>query len=196
LTAMDLRHADRTAGLWTTEDVETVGEVGKHSDIAIDSDDALHIAYWDETGRSVRHATGTTGAWTTSVIDDGGDIPGAISIAIGPGDKEVVTYRNDVTDQLMIASRVADTWMLEPFGAEGRATGNTAVAIDDHGRIHVAFTTPSGVDYVRLHDGTVDSTSILGATLGEGSSLAVTADGVAHIVWSNGTNVGYLSGCL
>ena len=43
---------------WIYEDVDTYGNVGKFVDMAIDSNDLVHIVYYDDSTNSIKYATG------------------------------------------------------------------------------------------------------------------------------------------
>ena len=54
----DFAVAHHDGSSWVYEDVDTYGNVGKFIDMAIDSNDTLHIVYFDETSGSIKYATG------------------------------------------------------------------------------------------------------------------------------------------
>ena len=54
----DLMVAMNDGSSWVYEDVDTYGNVGTFVDMAIDSNDTLHIVYFDETTGSIKYATG------------------------------------------------------------------------------------------------------------------------------------------
>ena len=54
----DLMVAMNDGSSWVYEDVDTYGNVGTFIDMAIDSNDTLHIVYFDETTGSIKYATG------------------------------------------------------------------------------------------------------------------------------------------
>ncbi len=55
----DLKFAMRTAGNWISEDVDTAGNVGTHTSLAIDGDGYAHIAYRDADNERLKYAKST-----------------------------------------------------------------------------------------------------------------------------------------
>jgi hypothetical protein len=55
----DLKFAMRTPGGWVSEDVDTVGDVGTHTSLAIDSEGYAHIGYRDATNERLKYAKST-----------------------------------------------------------------------------------------------------------------------------------------
>jgi hypothetical protein len=55
----DLKFAMRTAIGWVSEDVDTLGDVGTHTSLAIDNEGYAHIAYRDATNEFLKYAKST-----------------------------------------------------------------------------------------------------------------------------------------
>jgi hypothetical protein len=55
----DLKFAMSTTGGWVSEDVDTAGDVGTHTSLAIDNDGYAHIAYRDADNERLKYAKST-----------------------------------------------------------------------------------------------------------------------------------------
>jgi hypothetical protein len=55
--SQDLKYATNYSGAWTTTTLDSSGDVGNYCDIAIDSNDRLHISYYDATSGDLKYAT-------------------------------------------------------------------------------------------------------------------------------------------
>ena len=62
------RHAGRLAwtATWQTFVLDSTGDVGYFTSIAVDKNDKIHISYLDNTNRVLKYATNTTGAWVVT----------------------------------------------------------------------------------------------------------------------------------
>ncbi len=68
---------------WTCETVDSVGNVGMYSSIAVDPTDNLPIiAYYDQTNGALKLAIGTAVGWAFKTIDDPVLSPGGISASL------------------------------------------------------------------------------------------------------------------
>lgn len=67
----DCRYATLVDDQWDTVSVATGDEGCSGPSIAIDNEDALHIAYFDNTQRKLMYGTNTAGTWTMTPIADG-----------------------------------------------------------------------------------------------------------------------------
>ncbi len=75
-TGGDLMYATNASGSWASSTVVSTGTVGRYSDIAIGSDDVVHIAYDDTTNTRIMHLTeaptyASTGTYTSGPISLG-----------------------------------------------------------------------------------------------------------------------------
>lgn len=102
-----LKYATNAAGSWTTYTIDIIGTggiVGEFSSIALDTNDKVHIAYYDRTNGDLKHATNSSGSWVASIVDSEGDVGWYCSIAVGPDDKVHISYHDSATDDLKYAT--------------------------------------------------------------------------------------------
>ena len=51
------KYATNQSGSWANTTVDSVGTVGQYTSIAIDSNDVVHISYYDATNKDLKYAT-------------------------------------------------------------------------------------------------------------------------------------------
>jgi hypothetical protein len=115
----DLKYASNVGGSWTTETVDSAGDVGYYNSLAFDASGNPHIAYLDETNWNLMYAS-KVGAnpWTTETIFSTGNVGWSSSLAFDASGNPHISYldvTNDPVNALMYAS----------FGSETVVTGNS-----------------------------------------------------------------------
>ena len=54
--------------------MDSSGDVGRYTSIAIDTADKVHISYSDVSNEDLMYATNATGSWVTETVDSGGNV--------------------------------------------------------------------------------------------------------------------------
>jgi ELWxxDGT repeat protein len=101
-TNLKYAYLDFDTSLWSTETVDggfgagEVGDVGKHSSLAIDGDDNLFISYYDESNKDLKIAEKyDDGDWNIETIDAAGNVGKYSEITIDKDDIPNVIYYED-----------------------------------------------------------------------------------------------------
>jgi len=68
--------------------------VGQYTDIAIDSQSAVHISYSYYTSGDLKYATNRSGIWVTSTVDSAGSVGMYTAIALGTNDQVFICYQD------------------------------------------------------------------------------------------------------
>ncbi len=146
-------------GAIPTSILESTGEVGRGTSLAIDANGYKHVTYFDDTNYVLKYATDASGSWvnitlnTTTyhqqsssssiVIDSGGVLHVAYSGASGN-----LTYATCSSTCTSNAS-----WTFVEIDDSGSASGSPSLAIDSNNTMHISYieynagTTPETLKY-------------------------------------------------
>jgi hypothetical protein len=138
-----------SASSWTTTSVVTTGAVGSFTSIAIDSNDAVHISYYDGTNDDLKYATcasscSSASSWTTTSVDTTGDVGSFTSIAIDSNDAVHISYYDTTNKDLKYATCAsscssASSWTTTSVDTTGIVGPYTSIAIDSNDAVHISY---------------------------------------------------------
>ncbi len=188
-----------TLSNWTTSYIDTPGIVGQYTSIGRDSNDKLHISYFDYTNKDLKYATDATGVWVTSTVDSAGDVGLSTSIAIDSNNKVHISYFDITNRTLKYATNASGSWItttiesVNDFSSSmfGIGSRTTSIDTDSNNKVHISYYNALKHD---LKYATNASNSWVTATIdGDGNvgfynSLAVDSTGRVHIAYTNYTD--------
>jgi hypothetical protein len=138
-----LCYATQASGPWTTVTIETANAGGWHfvAD-AVDGAGSVHASYYDGATRSLKYATNETGDWVTVTADGADGAGGRTAIATDAGGAAHMSYVDLARSRLKYATNASGSW--ESFDLDGAGLGpngwgDTSIAIDADGRIHIVY---------------------------------------------------------
>jgi hypothetical protein len=116
---------------WEIVTIDSVGDYGVETSLALDSDGFPHVIYWlDATKYAYKDANG----WNTALFDDNGL---DATLVMGPDDYPRVCYRN--LNEIDYAYQNASGWHnVFLFGYTSTST-YTSLQLDEHGYPHCTF---------------------------------------------------------
>ncbi len=183
-----------TAGAWVTVTLQSTGNVGFHTSIAVDSNDLVHISYSDGNNLMYtrQYRLGNDIWWATDTVA-AADVE-STSLALDENDRPYISYY-DATDEDLC-------WVWSPTDGTWETGRRNTVSVDDgrftsaavhEGYMHIAYLnfTTKNVEYIKFVPGgawpptpeTVD-----GADGAYGDiSLALRSDGYPRISYYNDT---------
>ncbi|WP_298037281.1 choice-of-anchor D domain-containing protein [uncultured Desulfuromonas sp.] len=188
---------------WASYTVDGGGSenLGRCSDLAIDSAGVVHISYYDIANQKLRHAYGNLDSWTTQDIDTDGDAGWYSSLVIDSADIVHVSYEAASLGILRHAWKPAGSgsWQSEVVDGSGAVAGHTTIDVDGAGALHISYYSYSDQShdgdlmYATNASGTwmaeiVDSAEVLdGSNVGQYTSLGLDSSGNPHISYYDAT---------
>jgi hypothetical protein len=131
-----------TSGSWNICTVDS-GDTGYDNQIAIDSNDKVHISYTYNTGKDLKYATNASGNWVTTTIDSGGDVGWMSSIAIDSNDKVHISYLDYTNKKQKYTTNAGGSWatitLLDSSEDTTYGCGGSGVAIDSNNNVHISY---------------------------------------------------------
>ena len=105
--ALGIRHSTcsntcSSSSSWSNSALESAGNVGQQSSLVIDSQDHLHVTYYDNGNSALRYATNTSGSWVFTNLDIEGSVGLFSSIALDTDDNIHILYSDFTTPALKI----------------------------------------------------------------------------------------------
>ena len=139
---LDLAHKSGTSTTtWgdSTVDSGGNGEIDNGTSIAIDSNDAKHIVYYDDDNGDLRYADKNThtNLWQNNVVDSSGDVGKFPSLAIDSQDNLHVAYYDNGNQQLKYAYHNGTSWNISTLDESGGM--HPSVTIDSNDNIYISY---------------------------------------------------------
>ncbi|MFA5794029.1 MAG: DUF2341 domain-containing protein [Candidatus Brocadiia bacterium] len=177
--------------LWTITTVDSAGNVGGFTSMAIDSSNKMHISYYDYSNADLKYATNESGSWVSTAVESVGDIGEFSSIAVDSNNKVHISYYDRTNTNLKYATNISGAWLAYTVDAGGHNGFYSSISIDSDNKAHIGYynSATSDLKYATNASGswqtsTVDSAGQVGLFL----SLVVDHSNKVHISYYDQTN--------
>lgn len=138
----DLMFAERFGPpVWQRQVVDTAGNVGTHTSIAVEDFEHVHVSYRDEGAGDLKYATRAISTWTIEVVDaSANDVGYFSSLAIDAAGNPHIAYFDSTAKALKYAVRSGGVWSVSTVDTGGvgqyasidlSAQGNARIAYFD-----------------------------------------------------------------
>tara|TARA_X000001036_G_scaffold343183_1_gene322751 strand:+ start:1305 stop:6764 length:5460 start_codon:yes stop_codon:yes gene_type:complete len=180
-----------TGSDWQTSTLDSNGDLGVHTSMAVDSTGDLHIVYYDGTNEEIKYATDESGSWVYSSIDIVGTATGT-SIAVNSNNAVSIAYYEGTNGYLKYATQVEGSWALTTLDSSGDAGAYPSLAFDSNDNAHISYWDSTNFDLMYVTDvsgswviDTLDSSDDVGAW----SSIGIDSADKVHISYYDSTNL-------
>jgi len=192
-----------SASSWSKVTVDSSsGDVGEHTSISVDSNDAVHISYYDVTNTNLKYATcssscSSASSWSKVTIESSsGDVGKYNSIAIDSNDALHISYRDSTNTNLKYATCSSSSctsswaWTRSTIDSVGNVGSRTSIAIDSNDAVHISYhdITSGDLKYATDQNGSWANTTVDSVgTVGQYTSIAIDSNDVVHISYYDAT---------
>ena len=150
-TAGDLKIAHRQAGQWVIDLVDSVGDVGIDTSLAMDAAGVPHISYYDATLGDLKYATRLNGQWIVTTVDASGNVGLHSSLALDLTGQPRISYTSAAGDSLKYAVwadgestalRSGPSWSTVELKSGWQVAAHTSLTLDEQGQPRISFYDP------------------------------------------------------
>jgi PGF-pre-PGF domain-containing protein len=131
-------HSHVSALDWVTETVDSSGNTGWYTSLALDSEGNPWICYLDWTSRNLKYATKNEGVWFTGTADPVNGTGEYCSIKLGVASQPLISYYDGTLGNLSFAIKNGDNWTREIIDSEGVGR-YTSLALDYDGNPQISY---------------------------------------------------------
>ena len=174
-------------GYWHIATVDSGGDLGSNTSLAVDSSNHPHIIYYDITSLDLKHAF-YDGAWNIEVLASNSSEG---SLILDSYDNPHISYFDVTNSDLRYARYEGNSWHIETVDSEGDVGTSNALAVDSSNHPHIGYydSTNGDLKYA-YHDGnswhieTVDSEG----DVGRKTFLTLDSNNIPHIHYYDNSN--------
>jgi len=176
---------------WDIQTVDSAGDVGLFTCLALDSTDRPKISYWVGTNGNLKYASWDGSSWDIQTVDSAGIVGLDTSLALDSGDRPRISYWDSGNDGLKYASWDGSSWDIQTVDSAGNGMFNS-LALDSVDRPKISYWDYSNDDlkYASWNGSSWDIQTIDSAgSVGLSTCLALDSAGrprISYYDWTNG----------
>jgi len=175
---------------WDIQTVDSNGDVGDDSSIALDKYDCPHISYYDSTNRDLKYAHENSNGshWQIECVD--AECQGYISIALDENNQPHITYEGKHEQIWGLKYTYFDGLIWKMEGFPDTYIGDTSIVLDKNNRPHIGYNDYSYNNIISTYyDGVQWQTEMVASDVNENpeeSDVSIILDGndYSHICYS------------
>lgn len=179
---------------WSISTLESDGATGLFNSLAVDSNDNIHISYYDSINEDLKYATNSSGQFVIVTLDTTGNVGQYGSIGIDSNNKVHISYYDSTNGDLKYATNASGLWVYTTIDSAENVGWFTSLAVDSNDKIHISYfdLTNSDLKYITNLSGSWTA-EIIDSGGSFYSSLAIDSEGKVHIAYYGSANLKYAS---
>ena len=175
-----MNYTTDVSGSWVTTPL--VPDGGGFHDIAIDSNDKIHIVWRNSSNGNLTHLTNAGGSWVnTTVVSTSG---GKVSMAIDSLDNLHISYYDSspgYNGDLKYANNIGGSWTINYTYTPNKAGEHNSITIDSNDDYHISYSVNAGGNR-DVYYKSIGVNENLNNGCGSTSSVAVDSRGERYVI--------------
>lgn len=140
----DIQHEERaslSSSEWYIYEVDSDGDVGFSTSIALDNNDNPHISYYDYSHSDLKYARWTGDNWSIQTVVSAGRVGTSNSVALDSSDSPCISYSHDFRDhwELKFARWNGSMWEIDSVDSTGSSALLNSLDLDSGDNPHISL---------------------------------------------------------